>query len=174
MDSLVNQKLEAIIANNPDKLHPNQDLWSSFREIEVIDFSLNVKIRHSLGKLSKFFLELENRRLMGTRCPKCKKVWMPPRAICPEDLAITGWVEISGHGTLEVASLPIPILDNTEPSNNIALGYIALEGASTTLFQQIRNFSSEDSLTPGLPVRIVWSDRAVKHPMELFWFEPIP
>lgn len=173
MGSLVNRKLESITAKSPDRLISDRDKWASFREIEIIDFSLTATIRHSLGKLSKFFLELENQRLMGTRCPNCAKVWMPPRSICPEDLIITEWVEVPGRGTIETACLITQIQDTVETTERIALGYIALDGASTSLLQQIRNFSSKDILISGLPVRAVWSDRAVEHPMELFWFEPI-
>ncbi len=31
---------------------------------------------------SKFFAELrDNKKLLGTRCPKCKKVYIPPRGV---------------------------------------------------------------------------------------------
>jgi uncharacterized OB-fold protein len=34
---------------------------------------------------SVFFKELrDNRRFMGIRCPKCKKVFIPPRRVCGE------------------------------------------------------------------------------------------
>ena len=51
------------------------------------------------------------------------------------------------------------------------LGYIAVEGASSLLFQQIRNLGDR-KLEPGLPLKLVWSEEEVEHPMELFWFEP--
>ncbi|SVE38501.1 uncharacterized protein METZ01_LOCUS491355, partial [marine metagenome] len=138
MESLVNRKLESTTVESPTKLLSNRDTWASFRDVEVIDFSLNTTIRHSLGKLSKFFLELENQRLMGTRCPNCATVWMPPRSICPEDLTITDWLEVSGCGTIEAACLSTHILDANKKTEPIALGYITLDGASTSLLQQIR------------------------------------
>ena len=173
MANLVNRKLESIVAENPTRLFSDQDTWESFREIEIIDFSLTATIRHSLGKLSKFFLELENQRLMGTRCPKCTKVWMPPRSICPDDLVIMEWVDVPGQGTIEAACMSPQTVDTAVKNEQIGLAYVTLNGASTSLFQQIRNFSSESLLIPGLPVKAVWSDRAVEHPMQLFWFEPI-
>jgi uncharacterized OB-fold protein len=44
---------------------------------------------------------LAEHKLMGTRCPMCDAVYLPPRAIC---LQCHGealeWVELSGHGRL--------------------------------------------------------------------------
>lgn len=44
---------------------------------------------------------LAEHKLMGTRCPACDAIYLPPRAICPrchgEALA---WAEVSGQGTL--------------------------------------------------------------------------
>ncbi len=39
---------------------------------------------YSAGRVaSKFFQELKkNKRIMGTRCPGCKRVLVPPRSFC--------------------------------------------------------------------------------------------
>ena len=44
---------------------------------------------------------LAEHRLMGTRCPMCDAVYLPPRAICPQCHGETlEWVELSGQGKL--------------------------------------------------------------------------
>ena len=108
---------------------------------------------------------------MGTRCERCATVWMPPRPVCGNDGNITEWVELSQHGTLAASALSThgTGLEAMEP---LALGYVALEGATTLLLQQIRNFQSPEDLFPGLAVKVVWSQAPVAHPMETFWFEP--
>jgi len=151
---------------------PAEDPWRDFRQVEVIDLKLDFRFRHSLGKYSRFFLELENRRLMATRCPRCGTVWMPPRPACGNDLAVTEWVELSGRGTLAAATECAYTLTTGGGKDRLVLGYVALEGASTLLLQQIRNYGHAGRLTAGLPVRVVWADGPVTHPMELFWFEP--
>lgn len=56
---------------------------------------------YTCGELSKFFKEIvENKRLLGTKCPQCGKVWMPPRGHCPDCYALTDWVPLTGKGTV--------------------------------------------------------------------------
>ena len=168
----VTRKLEAMRAEDPLGRDRSTDPWRDFRQVELLDFGLEFRFRHSLGKTSRFFLELENRRLMGTRCPRCGTVWMPPRATCGNDLEITQWTELPGRGTLAVASLSAYTLTTGGGESELVLGYVALDGADTLLLQQIRNYGSPDRLEEGLAVKAVWADGPVSHPMEAFWFEP--
>ena len=82
MNPHITRKIDQQTFPDPTGLPPDQDPWRDFRDVERIDLQLEFRFRHSLGKVSRFFLELEQRRLMATRCPACNKVWMPPRAIC--------------------------------------------------------------------------------------------
>src|SRR5512137_1974517 len=44
---------------------------------------------------------LAEHKLMGTRCPTCDRITLPPRAICPECHGeALAWVELSGQGKL--------------------------------------------------------------------------
>jgi uncharacterized OB-fold protein len=44
---------------------------------------------------------LAEHKLMGTRCPSCDRVYLPPRAICPECHGdALAWVELAGRGRL--------------------------------------------------------------------------
>ena len=149
-----------------------EDPWRDFRRVEVIDLRLDFRFRHSLGKYSRFFLELENRRLMATRCARCGTVWMPPRPACGNDLTVTEWIELLGRGTLAAATECAYTLTTGGGQDRLVLGYVAVEGASTLLLQQIRSYGDARRLRAGLPLRVVWADAPVRHPMELFWFEP--
>jgi uncharacterized OB-fold protein len=168
----VRRKLESRVVEDPLGRPAADDPWAAFREIEFLDFPLEFRFRHSLGKLSRFFLALEQRRLLATRCPRCGDVWMPPRAVCPNDLEVTHWHEVPGRGTLEAAALSAYTTKTDGGSDELVLGYVALEGTSTLLLQQIRGYGDPERLVAGLPVRVAWSDAPVDHPMELFWFEP--
>jgi len=147
------------------------DPFAAFRDVEILDMQLAFAFRHSLGKLSRFFLALEQHVLLGTACPVCGAVWLPPRVVCPDDLAVTDWVELGGRGRLAVGSLSAYTLKTAGGERQLMLGYVEVEGATSLLLQQIRN-ADADALVPGLELKIVWSDRPVDHPMELFWFEP--
>jgi uncharacterized OB-fold protein len=160
------------VAADPLARPVTEDPWREFRRIEVIDLGLDFRFRHSLGKVSRFFLELERRRLLASRCPRCGTVWMPPRAACGNELAITEWVELSGRGVLAAATECAYTLTSGGGGDHLVLGYVALEGASTLLLHRIRNCGDAGRLRAGLPVRVVWAEVPVDHPMELFWFEP--
>ena len=59
--------------------------------------------RYSVGKWgSKFLQELRDRKkFLGIRCPRCKKVYVPPRQVCgPCFQRMEELVEISDQGTL--------------------------------------------------------------------------
>lgn len=171
MSGQVRGKLGSVKAEDPLVREGAEDAWADFRDVEVLDLRLEFRFRHSLGKVSRFFLALEERRLLATRCPTCKTVWMPPRPVCGNDLAVTQWTELSGRGTLAVGSLSAYSLTAAGAGTQLMFGYIALDGASTMLFQQLRNVDP-DALVTGLPVKAVWNDAPVDHPMRLFWFEP--
>jgi uncharacterized OB-fold protein len=95
---------------------------------------------------------------------------LPPRAICPEDLAVTRWQPLSGQGTLiswTTATSRPPATGDTPQW----LAYLALEGADTLFLHHLR--ASEQVLRHGLPVAIAFAREAVDHPLELCWFEPV-
>lgn len=167
MTDLVKRKLEVRPAAEAEAGDP----FAAFRDIEILDMQMAFGFRHSLGKLSRFFLALEERKLLGTACPTCGQVWLPPRPVCPDDLAVTTWHELPQRGRLAVGSLSAYTLKTSGGERQLMLGYVEVEDASTLLLQQIRNLG-EHALEPGLALKVVWSDEPVEHPMELFWFEP--
>lgn len=172
MTGMVTRKLDVTQHPDPAGRAESDDPWADFRVVERLEMELQFSFRHSLGKLSPFFLALEDQRLMGTRCPRCGAVWMPPRVHCPEDMAITEWVDLPGTGVLEAASLSAYTLTTGGGQDQLILGYVTLDGADTALLQQIRTGGDPAALTPGTRMRAVWSQVPVAHPMQLFWFEP--
>src|SRR5215207_1640168 len=77
------------------------DRWADFRDIERLTLELTQTYTHSLGKVSRFFIELENSRFMATHCEGCAQVYAPPRPLCPRCHIITTWRELLGTGTVK-------------------------------------------------------------------------
>jgi uncharacterized OB-fold protein len=169
---LVRSKLESFVAPDPMARERSQDPWRDFREVEKIELHWEQTYRHSLGKYSKFFLELENRRLIATQCDHCGKVWLPPRPVCADDLHITHWTELTGRGTLEAFSVlhSAPAFIN-EPIPYV-LAYVRLDGASTLLAHLIRNYGTLENVRVGMRVQVAYAVQPVDHPIRLMWFEP--
>ena len=71
-----------------------------------IRWKTDLPYNYALGKLAvKFFEELKkNKKIFGSKCPKCGKVHMPPRGVCAEcfvQMTLKDMVELPPRGTLE-------------------------------------------------------------------------
>ena len=167
----VTSKISEEVVASPTGQMP--DAWADFRNVELLGLEWTQSYRHSLGKVSRFFLELEQRRFLATRCPACHKVWAPPRPVCPEDLTITQWHVLGGSGKLvswSVLHFAPKMLDWLQTP--YVLAYVRLDGAHTLFAHLLQNYGAQASLYAGMPVRIVYNDGPVAHPLLLMAFEP--
>ena len=57
----------------------------------VVKHHYEIDYIHSYAQDSPFFAGLANGQLLGSRCPRCSKVYATPRAHCMDDGAETGW-----------------------------------------------------------------------------------
>ena len=166
--SKVNNKLQQLTIE-----HASDDPWADFREIEIIGLEWTQNYKHSLGKYSRFFLELENGRFLATRCNTCEKTWTPPRPACPDCLTVTQWTELSGKGTLFSWSVlhyaPKMLADKL--ATPYVLAYVQLDGATTLFAHLLANFGQLEDLHHGMPVQIKYAEEPVDHPIMLMSFE---
>lgn len=74
----------------------------------VVEWPRTLIHHHTYGQISKFFEELKNGKLFATRCsnPKCfeKRLWLPPRADCPDCHQLMEWQELPKPITGEIFS----------------------------------------------------------------------
>jgi len=105
---------------------------------------------HSYGGLTRFYQGLCAARLLGTRCTngECRerRIWLPPRAYCPDCLRPMEWVEapqtgeIFTHTTVEYPgssfklSTPCPLIS------------VSLEGVCTKLMSYLKEGRPEIGL----------------------------
>ncbi|MHB8941478.1 MAG: Zn-ribbon domain-containing OB-fold protein, partial [Desulfobacteria bacterium] len=50
----------------------------------VVKQPYNIEYLHSYGQDSPFFAGLSNKKLLGTKCPKCDYTWATPRLACTQ------------------------------------------------------------------------------------------
>jgi len=108
-----------------------------FQSHEIRDKIL-IEYKYTMGGQSKFFIELKNnKKLLGTKCKKCGKVWMPPRINCSECYEDTDWIELPHSGTIQVST--IVWYGAAEFIQNVPYGcaFIKLDEADTSLFQGV-------------------------------------
>jgi uncharacterized OB-fold protein len=134
---------------------------------------IKIDYKYSFGGQSKFFIEImNNKKLMGTKCTKCGKVWMPPRINCSECYEPAEWIEMKQTGTIQVSTIVWYTTSAFIKAIPYAIGFIKLDGSDTSLFQGI--FS--ENLVPskvkkGRRVKAVFSKKR-EGKMTDFFFVP--
>ncbi|MEU8626464.1 OB-fold domain-containing protein [Streptomyces sp. NPDC048669] len=116
------------------------------------------------GRAQSAYLEaLESRRVVGERCPSCRKVYVPPRGACPTcGVATDERVEVGPRGTVTtycVVNIKAKNLDIEVP---YVYAHIALDGADLALHARIGGIPY-DQVRMGLRVEPVWTEGS-RHP----------
>ena len=110
---------------------------------------------------SKFFTEIrDNCRFLAVRCPKCKKVYIPPRAVCGDCFVeMKDWVEVGPKGVIGTFTiLRFAFIDpETGAQKPVPYGYgfIKFDGANT-LFQHYISVEDETKIKVGARVEPVF------------------
>lgn len=131
-------------------------------EIPYTDW--NPEYLYSLGEVSRFFREvIENKTLYATRSPATGKVWMPPRAYCPDSYEETEWVPLSGDGTVISCTYCYFLGFTSDLPKFIDLPYvyalIQLDGTDTYLAHGVRpKGQAMGEIKVGTRVRAVFRD----------------
>ncbi len=100
--------------------------------------TMHVNMRYSYGGQSRFFREiLENKRIMGTRCNQCDKVFCPPRAHCPHCYEKTAWTELKGTGRVLSYTTVYFATSSYIKQVPYIVAYIKLDGTDTAILSNV-------------------------------------
>lgn len=109
----------------------------NFQAHEIRD-KIVINYKYSLGGQSKFFIELKNnKKILGTKCKKCGKVWMPPRINCSDCYEDTDWIELKQSGEILVSTIVWFTTSAFIKNVPYAIGFIKLDGVDTAFNQGI-------------------------------------
>jgi uncharacterized OB-fold protein len=123
---------------------------------------------------SRFLTELRDRkRIMGTRCPTCNRVYVPARSVCKDCFGQLGeWVEVSDKGTVlsySVCHQPNPVQPVEAP---LVYGIIQLDGADTGLVHMLGELDFEQ-LRIGMRVQAVFEEERVASILDIKYFKAL-
>lgn len=147
------------------------------RPFEIDDAIVN-HYRYSYGGISRFFRALKDeRRILGTRCPRCGVVWCPPRVDCSNCYQPAEWLEMPQEGTVRAATYCYYVPSNYSLHRYITMPYVLalvqLDGASTALNCQVHVPRVVVGAVPaGTRVRAVFRERREGRLTDLY-FVPI-
>jgi uncharacterized OB-fold protein len=123
---------------------------------------------------SRYLRALEQGRLLGQRCPSCRKVYVPPRGACPTcGVPTSDDVPVAATGTITtfcIVNVPFPGQRTKPPYVHAA---VLLDGADIP-FQHLILGCPADEVRMGMRVRAVWRPRDEwgPTPQNISHFEP--
>ena len=126
-------------------------------EVKSVKTPIRVVYDYSAGKAASRFLQaVAQGRVVGQRCPKCRKVYVPPRGACPTDgIPTDEEVELAATGTITTfCVVNVPFL-----GQKIDIPYVAanilLDGADIPFQHLIQEVEAKD-VRMGMRVEAVW------------------
>ncbi len=126
--------------------------------------------------MDKFYDGLQNKKLIGTKCSKCGRVFLPPRNRCGDCFAkAEEFVELPETGVLKnftVTNYKITERRVAKRKDNFMIGLVQVDGADTSMVVPLINVNPDD-LKEGMKVKVVWAIRVKGHPDDIAGFEPI-
>jgi uncharacterized OB-fold protein/putative sterol carrier protein len=150
-------------------------------ELLVLKQLISIGQRFTTGPLmGKFLKELrDHRRILGNRCPTCRRVQTPPREVCAVcRVAVEELVEVGPEG--EVVSYDITYYASPDPltgeTRETPYGtiHVLLDGCKGT--ETFWHFLKKEDLLEverGTRVRPVWSDKRVGTVHDILYFEKV-
>jgi len=145
---------------------------------EIIIHRSGIKVPYTWSAgayATRFFTELkDNKKIWGTKCPKCNCTYIPPRKNCPKCFVnITEWVELGNTGTLltyTIVRYKEPLIQPMEPP--YAYGIIKLDGANTGLTHLLGEVDL-NKIKPGMRVQAVFREKREGNILDIKYFKPL-
>ena len=149
--------------------------WLETVEPLIYESRIKVPYTWSVGEIgSRFLIELRDRKkIFGTRCSKCDRVYLPPRKTCGQCFSILHeWIEVGPQGTLmtyTTVHYESPVMPMKPP---FAYGIILLDKASTGLVHLLGEVDLEE-IRSRMRVEPVFKDLRTGDIMDIRYFRPI-
>jgi uncharacterized OB-fold protein len=129
--------------------------------VSGITTPVRLDVVHSVSpEESRYLRGLAEGRLLAQRCPRCLKVYIPPRGACPVDgVPTVEEVELPDTGTVTTFCIVnVPFLGQRIPPPYVA-AYVLLDGADIAFLHLVLGCPA-DEVRMGMRVRAVWKQRS--------------
>lgn len=144
--------------------------------VESIRTPIRLEYTYTAGHASSRFLRgIAEGRILGQRCPECRRVYVPARGSCPRcAVATREEVVVSDKGTVTTFCIVRVPSENLTFKPPFACAHILLDGADLPFFHVIQDCPLE-SVRMGMRVQAVWVPREQLAPTmrSIQYFRPI-
>jgi hypothetical protein len=145
------------------------------KPVTNIKTPMRLEYQYSAGvATSRFLRGIGQGRILGQRCPSCRKVYVPPRGSCPRcAVATEEEVELSDRGTITTFAIVRVPSENIDLPLPFASVHVLLDGADIPFFSVVQGCPLEE-VRIGMRVRAHWVPREELRPTleSIRWFEP--
>lgn len=147
-------------------------------DVRELSIDIDASYNWSVGaRMERFIRGLGERKLLGIRCPECRRVFVPPRKICERCFAETDdWVEVGPGGT--VLSFTVGHVELDEKAGGLVdldeprvYGLIKPDGADTSFVHRIGE-AEPGEVSGSMRVEAVWADPTAGTLSDLLYFKP--
>lgn len=150
-----------------------------FKGIEPMVYQSKINVPYSWwagDTASKFYITLrDEKKILGTKCETCNKVFLPPRKVCPSCFTENReWVTLSDEGTVlsfTVARRRFAAIPNNKKVP-VIWGLIKLDGADTAMLHYLDEIKPEN-VTIGMRVKAVFSEVRQGTIRDISHFKPV-
>ncbi len=148
-----------------------------FENVEPMVYKsrINVPYQWWAGETaSRFFIGLrDDQKILGTKCTKCGKTYVPPRKTCPTCFTKNEeWKEVSPVGTLITYTVVRRQLASLPRKAPVIYGLIRLEGSDTSLLHIIDEVKPEDVRT-GMKLQAKFASERKGNIFDIEYFRPL-
>lgn len=153
-----------------DKIHKFDDIVAKLGEISVW-------WRYTQGVVGqRFFRELKlNKKLFGIKCPKCGRVFLPPRMYCDDCFEYTKeWMEINPRGYIDYYTVVYYDLDDNLLEEPQIVAFIRFDGVEGGLIHFVKGVDVEEEIDLfGLEVEPVFREERKGSITDIEYFKPV-
>jgi len=148
------------------------------KTVTYVEDHPDIRYQFTAGQaISKFLKGLRDGKILATKCSKCRRVMVPPRAFCELCFKPTDeWVELRDTGTVETFSISYIDPDAKPLDEPEIVAVISIDGASPKMGILHKLGEVEpDKVYIGMKVRAVWKPEGEREGMitDIKYWKPL-
>jgi uncharacterized OB-fold protein len=128
--------------------------------------------------MDRFYDNLEKKKIVGNKCPKCGDVFVPPRKICGKCNKIIplekNWIDLPNTATVNnftITSYKVNDRSSRKAKPQI-IAMVQIDGSNTAIIYRLLDIAPEE-VKIGMKVKIEWNNNTKGDPSDIKGFVKI-